>query len=142
MSVGYAKNFLRALEIAGKVDNDSMREGVRESLYYDMSVAAIVDDAPVNVVEAQRYADRVTSPEQRALLYVKIARVALRNKDRFAAAELLRKTMRLAEVISEPASQASVLLAAAARFAEFDKHEAYRAVKEAIKPSTAYVIRR
>ena len=133
LRVGHAKNPLRALEIASKIDNDSMRDGVRQFIYYDMSAASIADDWPVNLVEAERYAERVTSLEQRALLYVKIARAALKNKDRFAAAELLRKTIRLAQAISDPTSQASVLLAAAARFAEFDVYEAYRAIKEAVR---------
>ena len=134
LSVGWAKDFRRALEVAGRVENDAIRESLLQFLYYDMSGAAVSRGDAGGLAEAQKHAEQVSAPEQRALLYVKIARATLlRHEDRQSAAGLLRKTMRLAETVSEPSSQATILLASAAGFADFDSYEGQQALKEAVK---------
>jgi hypothetical protein len=133
LSISFGKDFSRALEVSGRVESEPMREGVRQFLYYDMASAALKRGDPASLEDAQKYAERVVAPEQRALLYTKIAREVLRRDDRQLASGLLGKTMRLTERVSEPASQASILLAAAAGFADFDAYEGYKALKEAVK---------
>jgi hypothetical protein len=133
LGIGYGKDFSRAFEVSGRVESESMRESVRQFLYYDMAHAALKRGDAVSLVDAQKHAELVTSPEQRALLYVKLSKAALRQRDGQLAAGLLGKTMRLAETVSEPASQASILLAAAAGFADFDAYEGYKALREAVK---------
>ena len=98
-----------------------------------MSNAALKRGDAVSLEDAQKYAESVTSPELRALLYVKIAAAALKLRDRQLASGLLNKTLRLSETVSEPTAQASLMLAAAAGFADFDVQGGYNALKEAVK---------
>jgi hypothetical protein len=132
LSISYGKDFSRALEVSGRVESEPMRESVRQFLYYDMSYAALRHGDAASLEDAQKYAERVTAPEQRALLYVKIAK-AVRRDDRQLTSGLLGKTMRLTETVSEPAAQVSILLAVAAGFADFDAYDSYKALKEAVK---------
>lgn len=133
LSIGYGKDFSRALEVSGRAEGEAIRRSVREFLYYDMSYVALKHGDAVSLEDAQKYAELVTPPEQRALLYVKIAVAALKLGDRQLASGLLGKTMRLSETVSEPAAQASILLASAAGFADFDAQGSYNALKEAVK---------
>lgn len=133
LSVSYGKDFSRALEVSGRIENNSMKESVRQFLHYDMAHATLKGGDPAGLEDAQKHAERVTAPEQRALLYVKIAKAVLRRGDRQLASGLLSKTMRLAETVSELSSQAGILLTAAAGFADFDAYDSYKALKEAVK---------
>lgn len=133
LSIGYTKDFARAFDVAGRIDSESIKDSVSQYLYYDMAGAAAAGDDAAGLDDAQKYAERVSPPEPRAMLYVKIARAALRRHDRQLAAGLLAKTMRLAEAAPETASQASIQLAAAAGFSEFDPYEAYKALREGVK---------
>lgn len=133
LAIGHAKDFTRAFEVVGRIEKESIRDSVRQFFYYDISVAAAAGDEAVGLDDAQKYAEHVSAPELRAMLYVKIARAALRRQDRQLAALLLSKTTRLAETAPEPASQGSILLASAAGFSEFDPYEAFKALKEGVK---------
>lgn len=133
LGIGYTKDFARAFDVVRRIDNESIKDSVSQYLYYDMSGASAAGDDAAGLDDAQKYSERVSPPELRALLYVKIARAALRRQNRQLAAASLAKTMRLAEAATEPASQASILLAAAAGFSEFDPYEAYKALKEGVK---------
>lgn len=133
LSIGHSRDFPRALEVSGRAEAETIRRSVREFLYYEMSYSALKRGDAVGLEDAQKYAELVTQPEQRALLYVKVAAAALQLRDRQLASGLLGKTIRLSETVSEPASQASILLAAAAGFADFDTYDGYNALKEAVK---------
>ena len=133
LSISYAKDFSRALEVSGRIENESLRDGVQQFIYYDMSVAALTRGDSSSLDDAQKYAERVASPDQRALLYIKIAKAVLRHQDRQLAAGLLGKTMHLAETVPEPTVQTSIFLASAAGYAEFDTYDGYKALKEAVK---------
>lgn len=133
LSVGHSKDFTRAFEVVGRVENKPIRDGVLQFLYYDLSLAEFAGKESGSLDVAQKYAESVTSPEQQALLYVKMAKAALRRQDRQSAAALLGKATRLADGVSDPSSQASILLASAAVLSEFDTYEGYKALKEAVK---------
>lgn len=133
LSIGYGKDFSRAFETSGRVESVTMREGVRQFLYYDVAHAALKRGDHAGLEDAQKYAELVTAPEQRALLYVKIAKAVQRRRDGQLASALLLKTMRLAETVSEPSKRASILLVVAAGFADFDAYEGHKALGEAVK---------
>ncbi len=124
------KNHQRALDTADRIKSISMRDSVRQYLYYDMARSAIeVGDISL----AREYAKRIDAPEQLTLLYVKMAGVALRRKDPVSAAELLRETRQQSKKVSEPSTRASILLAAAAVFAQFDRIETNETLRDAIE---------
>jgi len=125
-----AKDDYRALRIADRIDNGSVRDSVRQFLYYDISLTLLdAGDWP----QAQQYAKRVAAPELRSLLYMKMAGTALRQKDQALAAESLTEALHLAEDISDPATKAGVLLATSAAFAKFDLIRTMEVLGEAIK---------
>lgn len=127
------KEFARALEVSGRVESAHIRDGLRQYVHFDMAEAAAARGDAVSLEEARRLAERVDSPEQRALLYARVARGMLRHGDRQTATALLSQAARLADRAAEPAAQASLLLTAAAGFAEFDAVEGARALGEAVK---------
>jgi hypothetical protein len=133
LNIGQAKDFSRAFVVLERIEDESLRDSVRQFLYYDISIAAITRGDSFSLDEAQKYAERVASPQQRALLYIKIAKAMLRHQNRPLAAELLGKTRRLAETVSEPEVKTSILLGAASGYSEFDAYEGYQALKEAVK---------
>ena len=130
LGLGGSKDFTQSLSIADKIKELTLRENVRQYIYYDMSVAAIEAG---NLEEATQFAARVTARHQRTLLYVKTAEAALRKKDTVRTAELLRETVKLADGVDDAGQQAAVFLAAAAVFSSFDQFETDQAIKLAIK---------
>lgn len=124
------KDYTRALSTASLIQETSFQDSVYQFIYYDMSSAAAELG---QLADAEEYAKRVPAPGQRALLYVKIARAALRQEDRVRAAGLLAQTIRLGESSSDRQTQASILLAAAAAFAQFDPIETVQTLKDAIQ---------
>jgi hypothetical protein len=133
LSIAYAKDFSRAIEVSGRIENGSLRDSVRQYIYYDMSIAAVARGDSASLDDARKYAEYVISSDQRALLYIKIAKAVIRHQDRQLATELLGRAMRLAETASEPTIQTGILLASAASYAEFDAYSGYKALKEAVK---------
>jgi hypothetical protein len=89
LGIGHTKDFTRAFDVAGRIDNDSIKDSVSQFLYYDMAGAAASGDDAMGLDDAQKYAERISTPEQRTMLYVKIARAALRRHDRQLAAQML-----------------------------------------------------
>jgi hypothetical protein len=125
-----AKDDHRALRIADRIDNGSMRDSVRQFLYYDISLTMLdAGDRP----QAQQYAKQIAAPELRSLLYMKMAGSALRQKDRALAVESLTEARHLAESISDPSTKAGVLLATSAAFAKVDLNRTTEVLSDAIK---------
>jgi hypothetical protein len=133
LSLAYAKDLSRALGVVGKIESEAIRDGVTQFIRYNLAAAAVARGDAVSLGDARKYAELVTSPEQRALLYIKIARALLQHEDRQLAATLLGETLKLAESVPEPSARTGILLAAAAGYAEFDAYEGYKALKEAVK---------
>jgi hypothetical protein len=124
------KDDQRALRVADHINNPSLHDSVLQFLEYDISLSAAEAG---DFQQAQQHARRVTTPEQRGLLFVKVGDLAFRQKDPIRAAELLQEASRTTDSISDPAAKAGVLLATAAAFARFDLAQAVAALREAIK---------
>ncbi len=130
LSICYKKDFAQALAIATKIDTTSLKESVRQYINYSMSAYAVESK---NFDDARVYAERVESPEQRSLLYVKIARAALRDKDRVFATQSLIEARKLAEHVSDPKAQAGILLTTSTAFSSLDPIETFNTLKDSIK---------
>lgn len=125
-----SKDDLRALRMAERIDNLSLRESVLQFLNYDISLSAVeAGDLP----KAQQHAKRVAAPEQRGLLYVKMAGLTLRQKDRIRTTEFLSEARHVADNISDQATKTGVLLATATAFAKFDLTLTIEVLRDAIK---------
>jgi hypothetical protein len=130
ISLSNSKDNARALSLAEKIKDVSLRESIKQFLYYEMSGEAIEKDL---LYDAQKYARQVDAREQRTLLYVKMGGAALRQKDQVLANQLMAEMRQMTNGISDRSAQAAVLLASAAIYAQYDMLIANETVKEAIK---------
>ena len=104
--LSHKKDFKQAVSVADKIDSLDLRAQALQFIYYDMAMAALSTKAATNLDEALRNADRLTLPEQRGLLYMRMAEVSRANGDRDRAFALVLEAGRLAERITEPAARA------------------------------------
>ena len=133
-SLSHKKNFTRAISVADKIYDLELRSRALQFVYYDMAVAALSTKTDNSIDEAMRNAERLTSPEQRALLYMRIAEFSRANGDRDRAFTLLLSAGRLAERVEEPASRTGLLFSVAYELTELDSTltEPMRMMREAI----------
>lgn len=133
--LSHKKDFKRAVSVADKIDSLDLRSQALQFIYYDMAMAALSTKAATNLDEASRNADRLTLPEQRGLLYMKMAEVARANGDRDRAFALVTEAGRLAEKVTEPAARAGLLFSAAYELADLDSSlsEPIRMMRSAIQ---------
>lgn len=130
LTIASTKDFKHALSIADRISNLKQSENVKQFIYYRM---ATVSAESKDLQEAQEKAALVSAPEQRAVLFIKIAQAAISQNDRSLSLKLLRDVIQLAEKISNPETQASVLLGAAAVLLKVDLLVAQDVVRTAIK---------
>lgn len=123
------KEFKRAVAIADRVSDLKQRDGVKQSLFYDMAVAA--RDAG-EWTEMRERAKFVSTPELIAVLYIRAAEGA-HGKDGLSGAELLREALKNTESISDPEVRAGLLLGAAAVQVKFDAFTGFEILRTAIK---------
>ncbi len=128
--MGGAKDFNKALNTAELIKDIALRKNMIEFIHYNMCIKA-TEAGELN--EASEHVKYVSNSDQLALLYVKMANVALRQKDTARAVELLTETKRLADKSSDPMAKARNYLAAAALYAQFDMFETESTLREAIK---------
>jgi len=133
--LSYKKDFRRAISVADKIDSLDLRNQALQFIYYDMAVAALSTKPAANLDEALRNTERLTLPEQRALLYMRMAQVARGNEDRDRAFTFLLDAGRLAERIAEPTARAGLLFSAAYELADLDSSlsEPIRMMRNAIQ---------
>ena len=130
ISIAFSKDNIRALAVAEKIKDTSLKETVHQYLYYDLAGAAIERG---DWQTAQGYVERVSAKDNRTLLYVKLAQSAVNRKDRTRANEWLIETRRLAEGVADSEGKVATLLAAAAVLVQFDRIQTEEVLREAIK---------
>ena len=123
-----------ALRVAEKIDDVSLRESVLQFIYFDVSIASAKEG---EWIQALRNATLIVAPQQRGLLYINLAHLALRQNDVIRAAEVLTEADRFADKISDPSTKATVLLACAAAFAAFDSIRSIEVLRRAVKATNA-----
>ncbi len=125
-----SKNFSQAQQMADRIENISLRDKVLQFVSYDIAGAAIDSG---NLVEAPALAEKVAAKSERALLFVRIAAKSLKSSDKSGALDLLNRARFLVRDPGDPELQASVLLAVAGVYVQFDPLEATMVMREAIK---------
>lgn len=126
----HSKKFPQSQQMAERIDNLSLRDQVLQFVNYDIAAAAIDSG---NLVEAPALAEKVAAKAQRALLFVRIAGGSLKSGDKSGALDLLNRARVLVRDPGDPGLQASVLLAVASVYVQFDPLEATIVMREAIK---------
>lgn len=118
--LSHNKDFRRATVVADKIYSLDLRTQALQFLYYDMAVAALATKTTANLDEALRNAERLTLPEQRGLLYMRMAEVSSAGGDRDRAFTFMLEAGRLAERIADPAARAGLLFSVAYALADLD----------------------
>ena len=127
-------DFKKAIARAEKISDLNLKVDVLQFVYFDMSRAAMSAKTTTSVEEALQFAKRITSPEQRGLLYLQIAELYAANRDRDHAHALLIELSESCDRIDAPGVRAALLLAAAYDLTDLDSTstQAFPMMKKAI----------
>ena len=130
LAYSYAKDFRQARQIADRIEGLALRESVLQFTSYD-EASALLESG--DLVRASDQVEKVAAKEQRAILYVRIAKAALKKSDESMALDLLNRARLLVRDSDDADFQAGVFLSAGAIYAQFDTSEATYAMKESVK---------
>lgn len=130
LAYSYAKDFRSARQVIEQIEGLALRESALQFTYYD-EAAALVESG--DLVRASDWVEKVAAKEQRAILYVRIAKAALKKSDKSMAIDLLNRARLLVRDSDDAGFQAGVFLAVGAIYAQFDTTEATYAIKESVK---------
>lgn len=130
--LSYKADFKRAMLVADKISAIGLRSNVIQFVYYDMTVAGTASGSSITIDDALRYANRVESPELRALLLVKLGGFVLKNGNQGHSKQLLLDAGKLADRVERPSARASVLLAIEQQLSESDAENRFKLLKDAV----------
>ena len=132
LDMSYKTEFKRAMSIADKISALDLRSNVIQFIYYDMAVAGASGKASITVDEALKYANRVESPEQRAVLLVRLSARLSKDGKEEESKQLIFDTINLSERVADPSARAAVLVAAEKQLSESDFEDRFKALKTAV----------
>jgi tetratricopeptide (TPR) repeat protein len=98
------KNFKRALELAEKLEDLKQSGSVKEAITIQKAEVAIENG---EFDEAQTIADKISSIEHRARLYVMLAQAMYAKEDRQQAQVTINEAVKLTEKFSDPGDRAA-----------------------------------
>jgi hypothetical protein len=120
----------RILDSLVNIRDPKLQEFVRQIVYYRISKSRI--DAG-NYIDARNSIEHVTSEEERALLYIMLARHYLNEKDQVSSSFSLNEARRLAEGKWDSSAKTVVFLSASTLYAEYDSIEMGATLRDAVK---------
>jgi hypothetical protein len=127
LDLSFKSDFKRALSIADKISGLELRSSVIQFIYYDMAAAK----GSITVDEALKYANRVESPEQRALLLLNLSVALSKDSKEEESKQLVLDAINLSERVAEPSARAAVLVAIGKQLSESDFEDRFRVLKNA-----------
>jgi hypothetical protein len=127
---GYSKNFKRALELAGEIEDLKQGASVKESIYMSMVESAIENG---ECEEARTKAEKISSPEHKARLYVELAKALAGKNDNRQANEIADDAIKIIEKLSKPADRAAILFSISTILLKTDPIEAQSVLRNAVK---------
>jgi hypothetical protein len=127
---GSRKNFKRALEIAGKVEDLKQSESVKQAITISIVESAIENG---ELDEAEAKAGKMSSLEHKARLYILLTDAFSKRNDRQRTQELMNETIRLIEKLPEAGDQAAMSFSLSAIPLRIDPLEAQTILRNAIK---------
>jgi len=130
LAQSYAKDFTQARQVADRIENLELRDSVLQFTNYD-EAAALLERG--DFVRALERVEKVSTKEQRAVLYLRIASAALKKSDKPMVLDALNRARSLVRDSDNPQLQAGVLLSVGAVFAQFDASEATYVTRESVK---------
>ena len=132
LDLSYKTDFKKAISIADKISGLELRSSVIQFIYYDMATAGAAAKGSVTVDEALKYANRVESPEQRAMLLLNLSVPLLKDGKEEESKRLVLDAINLSERVGDPSARAAVLVAIEKQLAESDFEDRFRVLKNAV----------
>ncbi|HZS47368.1 MAG TPA: hypothetical protein VFC63_20020 [Blastocatellia bacterium] len=120
----------RMTTISERIEEKALRDLVQEAIYYDNAKASI---SSADSIGLSALIERVQDTQERALLYLMMARRSLKEGDPAAASISLNEVRRLASDNWDSKQKAVVLLSAATVYAKFDPVGVTETFGEAIR---------
>lgn len=124
------KNFKRALEIAGKIEDLKQGEIVKEAISMEIIESAIENG---EFEEAGKKAGRISSPEHKARLFVELAHALARRNDTQQTGEVVDQALKLIEKLSKPGDRAAIFFSISPVLLKTDPLEAQTILRNAVK---------
>ena len=124
-------DFKKAVALADKIDRLELRAAVLQFINYNASMASMKTTASSND-DALRYADSVTSFEQRTLLYMKLVALVKKGGNEEQAKQLWFDAVRFAEKVDNRAARAATVVALTDNFPGSSCSDCMKLLKSAI----------
>jgi hypothetical protein len=124
------KNFKRALEIAGKIEDLKQIESVKQAITMSMVESAIENG---DLDEAEVKVSKISSAEHKARLYVMLADAFSRGNDRQRTQEIRNEAIKLIGKLSDARDQSAMSFSLSAIVLRSDPLEAWPVLRDAIR---------
>src|SRR4029453_7509486 len=124
------KKFDRALELAGKIEDLKQGESVKEAIIIQIIEVAIEDG---DYESAQAKAEKISSPEHKARLYITLVRALAGKNDNRQIQPIVNEAINLSEKLSDPGDRAASLFSLSAILLKTDRLEAQTVLRSAVK---------
>lgn len=132
LDLSYKTEFKRAMSIADKISGLDLRSNVIQFIYYDMAMAGASAKASITIDEALKYANRVESPEHRALLLLRLSSQLSKDGKEEESKQLILDAINLSERVTDPPARAAVLVAVEKQLSESDFENRFKVLKNAV----------
>jgi hypothetical protein len=130
--LSYKTDFKKAMSIADKISGLDLRSSVIQFVYFDMAIAGTFGKASITVDETLRYANRVESPEQRAVLLLRLSARLSKDGKEEESKQLILDAINLSERVADPSARAAVLVAAERQLTNSDFEDRFKTLKTAV----------
>lgn len=124
------KNFKRALEIAGNIEDLKQGESVKEVISINKAEAMIESG---ELDEALKLTEKISSLPLKALMYVRLVRAFSAKNDIQQAGDAANNAAKIVEKLEDPADQAGILFSLSTILSKSDPIESRSLLRNAIK---------
>jgi hypothetical protein len=130
--LSYKTDFKRAMSVADKISALDLRSSVIQFVYYDMAMAGASGKASITADEALKYANRVESAEQRAVLFLRLSARTSKDGKEEESKQLILDAINLSERVADPSARAAVLIAAEKQLSNSDFEDRFKTLRTAV----------
>lgn len=130
LAFSYRKNFKRALEVAGKIEDLKQGEIVKDVISMNMVEAAIENG---EFEEAWTKVEKIASPEHKARLYVQLAQALAKKGDTQQAGAIVSDAVKLTEKLSNVGDRVGIFFSMSVIPLKADPIEAQSILRNAVK---------
>ncbi|CAN5460718.1 hypothetical protein BH18ACI1_BH18ACI1_22480 [soil metagenome] len=124
------KNFKRASDLAGEIEDLKQAESVKEVIFFDM---ALFDIENGDWEEAQKRLKKISSLELKLITQAKLAEALLKKNDRAESAKIISDAVGLTEKLSEAETRTGFLFGLSAILLKTEPIEAQTLLENAVK---------